>query len=52
LRGLVGSPDGKQIIRGEIRGAAADAHMLGVALAEDLLSRGAGAILQDIYARG
>jgi hydroxymethylbilane synthase len=52
LRGLVGSPDGARIIRGEIRGAPADAHALGVALADDLLSRGAGAILKEVYARG
>jgi len=50
LRGLVGSPDGGQMIRGEVRGPRADAEHLGVALADDLLSRGAAAILQAVYA--
>lgn len=45
LRGLVGSLDGATIVRGELRGLAADAESIGVALAEELLARGAGAIL-------
>jgi hydroxymethylbilane synthase len=49
LRGLVASPDGQQIIRGEIHGAAGDAEILGRTLAEDLLSRGADKILADLY---
>jgi len=49
LRGLVGSPDGTTVIRGEVRGAAADAERLGVSLAEDLLGRGAGAILAALH---
>lgn len=49
LRGLVGYPDGSQIIRGEIRGDPGDAAKLGTLLAEDLLARGAGAILKTVY---
>ncbi|MDE2088876.1 MAG: hydroxymethylbilane synthase [Gammaproteobacteria bacterium] len=51
LRGLVGRPDGSQIVRGEASGRAQDAEQLGVRLAEDLLSRGARAILDDLYSR-
>ncbi|MDX1335340.1 MAG: hydroxymethylbilane synthase, partial [Gammaproteobacteria bacterium] len=41
LRGLVGSPDGSEVVRGEIRGPRTEAEALGVTLADDLLSRGA-----------
>ena len=50
LRGLVGEVDGSEIIRGEIAGPPADAIELGEVLAEDLLSRGAGQILEKLYA--
>jgi len=49
MRGLVGRPDGSEMIRGEIAGRADEAEMLGIALADDLLARGAGAILKDVY---
>ena len=49
MRGLVGSPDGREVIRGEIAGSAEDAEQLGTALADDLLSRGAGTILKQVY---
>ena len=49
LRGLVGSPDGTQVIRDEIRGKASDAEKLGVELAEKLLQQGAGEILKKVY---
>jgi hydroxymethylbilane synthase len=49
MRGLVASPDGKEVITGEIHGAAVDAQSLGIALAEDLLGRGAGKILAELY---
>ncbi len=48
LRGLVGSPDGRQIVRGEIRGAPEDAQALGDRLGQDLLQRGAAEILQGL----
>ena len=51
LRGLVGQPDGSQIIRGEIAGALDNAQELGLVLAEDLLSRGANTILESLYAK-
>jgi hydroxymethylbilane synthase len=50
LRGLVGTPDGRLAIRGEIQGPRADARQLGVALAEELLGRGADRILREFYA--
>lgn len=50
LRGLVGQVDGKAIIRGDIAGPPENAEELGVALAEDLLSRGADKILEELYA--
>ncbi|HAJ92464.1 MAG TPA: hydroxymethylbilane synthase [Gammaproteobacteria bacterium] len=48
LRGLVGRPDGTEIIRGDISGPAADAAVLGKQLADELLSRGAGQILDEL----
>jgi len=50
LRGLVGEPDGSQIVAGEIRGSSLDAGNLGVALAEELLGRGADTILRRLLA--
>ena len=50
LRGLVGAPDGSRVIRGEISGPRGDAEKLGVALADDLLARGAADILAAVYA--
>jgi hydroxymethylbilane synthase len=49
LRGLVGSPDGKNIIEGDIRGHKDDAKSLGVQLADELLARGADVILDALY---
>ncbi|WP_456379681.1 hydroxymethylbilane synthase [Thiolapillus sp.] len=49
LRGLVGSVDGKTIIRDEIRGNRSDAEALGVTLAERLLDAGAVEILRELY---
>jgi hydroxymethylbilane synthase len=50
LRGLVGRPDGSEVIHGVISGKPEDVEELGVVLAEDLLSRGAGKILDEVYA--
>jgi len=47
ILGLVGRPDGTQVISDRASGSAGDAAKLGIALAEALLSRGAGAILAD-----
>ena len=49
LRGLVGQVNGEQIIRGEIAGPPENAEELGNVLAEDLLSRGADKILNELY---
>ncbi|QDF68363.1 hydroxymethylbilane synthase [Shewanella sp. SNU WT4] len=50
LRGLVGSPDGSQIITAEITGHKQDAVQMGVDLANDLLAKGAKTILDAVYA--
>ncbi len=49
LRGLVGSPDGTQVIRDEIRGPLADGEALGEQLAQRLLAAGADVILAEVY---
>jgi hydroxymethylbilane synthase len=49
LRALVGRPDGSALVQGSVSGGPADAVELGRALAEDLLARGAGRILADVY---
>ncbi len=51
LRGLVGEPDGSKIIRGEVSGPASEAEALGIKLADDLLSRGAATILNNLYGK-
>ena len=51
LRGLVGSEDGQTIIRTEIKGHVDDAETLGIQAAENLLAKGAGKILADVYGR-
>ena len=48
MRGLVGSPDGRKILRSEIRGAAHLGEELGEILAEDLLRQGAAALLEAL----
>ena len=50
MRGLVGSTDGKQIIRAESSGHRNAAETIGIAIAEDLLANGADKILQALYA--
>ncbi|MFO7603606.1 MAG: hydroxymethylbilane synthase [Gammaproteobacteria bacterium] len=52
LRGLVGQPDGSDIITGEIAGPLENAEELGTVLADDLLGRGAKEILDALYAAG
>lgn len=49
LRGLVGRPDGTEMLYEEIEGKAADAEALGAQLGETLLGRGADKILADVY---
>lgn len=45
LRGLVGTPDGRRVLRGERSGDVGNAEALGGALADELLAQGAGDIL-------
>ncbi len=49
LRGLVGAPDGSQLLFDEIQGPIAQAEQLGVTLAERLLAAGADKILAEVY---
>ncbi|GBE39456.1 porphobilinogen deaminase [bacterium BMS3Bbin08] len=49
IDGLVGNIAGDVLIRGSIEGTPDNAESLGIALAEDLLSKGAGKILAEVY---
>lgn len=49
LRGLVGSPDGTEIVRGTVEGSPDQPESLGIRLAEELLSAGADRILRELY---
>ena len=49
LRGLVGSPDGRLLLRDEIRGPRQQAEALGETLARRLLAAGADRILAQVY---
>jgi len=48
LIGVVASPDGSEMVRGETEGAIADAEALGRSLGADLLERGARRILESV----
>jgi hydroxymethylbilane synthase len=50
LRGLVGHPDGTEVVRGETSGPRSEAERLGADLAGDLLARGADRILAALVA--
>jgi hydroxymethylbilane synthase len=45
VRGLVGAPDGSEVVRAERRGPASAARAMGQEVAEELLRRGARALL-------
>jgi hydroxymethylbilane synthase len=49
LRGLVGSPDGATVLHSEHAAPRSEAQALGIRVAEDLLSQGAGEILKAVY---
>lgn len=49
LRALVGALDGSKIIRAEGKSAVKNAEVLGVRIAEQLLTQGADKILADVY---
>ena len=48
LRGFVASPDGKKMLRGELRGAPENAELIGLQLAKQLREQGADAILATL----
>ena len=48
LRGFVATPDGRQMISGELRGAPGNADSIGRALAQQLRERGAQAIVDSL----
>jgi len=52
MQGLVGSISGDRIIKGRIEGDPGNAEALGIALAEEVLSKGAKEILDEVYKRG
>ena len=49
LRGLVGAIDGSVLLRAEATGSIDAPEALGIAVAEQLLRQGAGAILEQVY---
>ncbi len=49
LRGLVGTLDGRRVVRGEIRGSLDQASELGRQLGEELLARGGREILAELF---
>ncbi|VAW73147.1 Porphobilinogen deaminase [hydrothermal vent metagenome] len=48
MHGLVGTPNGSQILRAESSGITEDCEQIGVAIANDLLQQGAAEILQNL----
>ena len=49
LRGLVGRPDGRDILRAEASAPSEAAEQLGITVAEALIEQGASAILAEVY---
>jgi hydroxymethylbilane synthase len=52
MDGLVGSISGDRIIKGNLKGNPENAESLGITLADDILSRGAKEILEEVYGEG
>ena len=52
LCGLLGSLDGRVLIRDEVRGHCDNAEALGTLLADRILSKGGTAILDEVYKKG
>jgi hydroxymethylbilane synthase len=52
LWGLVASPDGRRVVRGDLTGDLAAPEALGNELADLLRERGAGSILKEMEAEG
>ena len=51
MDGLVGSVSGETIIKAHVEGNPKDAEMLGIKLAEEVLSKGGKAILDEVYGK-
>ena len=51
MDGLVGSIAGDRIIKGHVEGSPGHAEFLGISLSEEILSRGAKEILDEVYNR-
>lgn len=51
LQGLVGDPTGELILQAETKGEKEDYENIGIRVADDLLTQGAGEILKNVYAR-
>jgi hydroxymethylbilane synthase len=51
LKGFVGDLDGRKLVKGGIEGETGKVQELGMALAENLLSRGADEILRELYGK-
>jgi hydroxymethylbilane synthase len=49
VRGMVGWPDGSEVLFAQVQGRLQQAERIGINLADDLLVQGAAAILQDTY---
>ncbi len=49
LRGLVGNPDGTEVLRADSKGSMHEPEALGIRVAEELLAQGAGDILAEVY---
>ncbi len=52
VTGLLGSLNGRELIKDEVRGVSADAEVLGTSLAERILSKGGQAIMDEVYRKG
>jgi hydroxymethylbilane synthase len=52
VTGLLGSLDGRELIKDEVRGPSEDAEALGTSLAERILSKGGQAIMDEVYRKG
>jgi hydroxymethylbilane synthase len=52
IDGLVGTTDGKSLIRDHVEGPVKEAESLGIKLAEILLDQGAKEVLEEVYKKG
>jgi hydroxymethylbilane synthase len=52
ITGLLGSLDGRELIKDEVRGVSEYAEILGTSLAERILSKGGQAIMDEVYRKG